>query len=206
MGQAAPGGAASPSPKKAIPNQDLRSASQNKQIPTLDMRVAHNREQRKAKRDADAAKAQAPTPQPTPTPAPVVRQAGWSPTPLQNMLLGLGLIALNWVTQSDLATLLGKLWTAPKSVQEAAKTVPFAPGSIFSLIGELIFVIVLAFLSGFSPTMARMIFFFWLGLYLVWLVFNGQKLSLVGAALQAFTPPQSTSAQLNAVGQGKKTT
>jgi hypothetical protein len=101
----------------------------------------------------------------------------WTPTPTQTLVLGGGLVALNFLAQGDFSQVLARLWEKPASAADAQSHTKFTRSSLLQLGGEVFFVFVLAFFTGFSPALGRAILLFILALYLVWFVHNGPTLS-----------------------------
>lgn len=168
-------------PAKLAGKPGQPAAQPGNKIPNLDLRESAKQQEKLDKQE-----------QPKPSAPPASRGTGgtpstgggksafkvmdvWSPTPVQNFVLGAGLIGLNFFTQTNMLTTLDRLWTTPKSAADAAKQPKFATSSLWQLGGELLFVLALSFITGFSPVIGRAVMLFLLALYAVWFTFNGQK-------------------------------
>lgn len=103
------------------------------------------------------------------------------------LALGLGLVAANLITQTNMQDLWTFLWNTPQQASQVNPALNW--NSLWTVGGEVLFVGALAFASDLSDTIEHASVIFLVGIWAVWLTFNGQTL----LRYHLFQPGQSGS-------------
>lgn len=138
--------------------------------------------------------------EPPPGNAPAPRGGGGSGGNGLILGLGVGLIVVNAVFGNNSGSLLSSIWYKP---DQQSATPP--QNNLFPIIGEIIFLVILAMLARFSDTSRQLVLTFLIGLWLLWLMFRFPavyKAGIAGTVGQFFSQgPMSSSGTSSSTSQ-----